>query len=685
MLVNMNDVLFPAKKNKYAVGLFNAVNLELARGIMGAAESMRAPVIIGTAEVLFPYGPLEEVSYYLIPMAKKADVPVVVHLDHGLKKETCLKALELGFSSIMYDCSTDYYEDNVKKVKEMADIAHSYGATIEAELGHVCDNEGSAEGESGDENPEKYYTDPKMAKDFVEHYSDLRTSDKAMIVCLNKVTCVRMYNYVQEYWRAKIRELEARQGTVTQQEAQELARKLAWMKETEMAVVISQEQNEVQTFKKWGLDILPHRAKMEKRELDKEFKDSKNPFRVVFVCAMWLTGFDVKCLSCLYLDKPLKAHTLMQTIARANRVSEGKSNGLIVDYIGIVKALRKALADYTVSKNSPAGIDPTVDKTELIQRIRTVIGKTDGFLAEHGFRLQELVDAQDFEKMNLVQDAVNAMCETLETKKTFQTYASELARLFRYADRDDVDDAVRARKNAILAIYEGLQQKRKHADNTDLMVQINGIVNEYIHVEKPDQEAVPSRQFDISKIDFELLSREFAHTRRKNLLLRDLDELVNQQLAKMLFANPQRIDYYDRYQEIIDAYNAEQNRATIEKTFMDLMELASSLDTEQQRYVREGFSSDEELSVYDLLFSEKLTKQEIETIKKVSVDLLTKIKQQIAKLDHWTDKQETKAIVDNLIRNTLWQELPNSYDVSDIQTYQKKIYEYVYMRYPEVA
>ena len=118
---------------------------------------------------------------------------------------------------------------------------------------------------------------------------------------------------------------------------------------------------------------------------------------------------------------------------------------------------------------------------------------------------------------------------------------------------------------------------------------------------------------------------------------------------------------------------------------MDLMELASSLDTEQQRYVREGFSSDEELSVYDLLFSENLTKQEIETIKRVSVDLLTKIKQQIAKLDHWTDKQETKAIVDNLIRNTLWQELPNSYDVSDIQTYQKKIYEYVYMRYPEVA
>jgi fructose-bisphosphate aldolase class II len=168
MLVNMNEVLYPAKKGKYAVGLFNAVNLELARGIIAAAESTGSPIIMGTAEVLFPYGPLEEVSYYLIPMAKKAKVPVVIHLDHGLKKESCIKALELGFSSIMYDCSIDPYEENVRKVKEMADIAHSYGATIEGELGHVGDNEGSAEGSSHLEDPTKYYTDPKQAKDFVQ-------------------------------------------------------------------------------------------------------------------------------------------------------------------------------------------------------------------------------------------------------------------------------------------------------------------------------------------------------------------------------------------------------------------------------------------------------------------------------------------------------------------------------------
>ena len=168
MLVNMNEVLKPAQQGKYAVGLFNAVNLELARGIIAAAEQSRSPVIMGTAEVLLPYGPLEEVSYYLIPMAKKANVPVVVHLDHGLNKETCIKALDLGFSSIMYDCSTDPYEVNVEKVREMAEIAHSYGATIEGELGHVGDNEGSAEGSSHLADPSKYFTDPKLAKDFVE-------------------------------------------------------------------------------------------------------------------------------------------------------------------------------------------------------------------------------------------------------------------------------------------------------------------------------------------------------------------------------------------------------------------------------------------------------------------------------------------------------------------------------------
>lgn len=526
-----------------------------------------------------------------------------------------------------------------------------------------------------------------VAQDFVKHYTDLWTSGKAMFVCLNKVTCVRMYHLVQKYWEKEIKRLEHQMKTASEQEIQELSRKQAWLKETEMAVVISQEQNEIQTFKKWGLDILPHRAKMEKRELDKEFKDAENPFRVVFVCAMWLTGFDVKSLSCLYLDKPLKAHTLMQAIARANRVSEGKSNGLIVDYIGIVKALRKALADYTANPEGIAGADPTVDKDKLIARIHEVIDSVKDYLSGHGFELEQLVQCErgTFEQLKLLQDAANAMCESLEIKKTYQTYASELSRLIKYANRDNLSDETRAYKDAIIAIHNALKKKRKHYDNTDLMVQINGIVNDYIVIERPADDNEPSKQFDISGINFELLIREFAKNKKQNLVMKDLDELIKERLDIMLFSNPRRINYLLRYQEIINAYNSEQDRATIEKTFADLMNLANQMDEEQQRYAREGFTNDEELSLYDMLFSDNLSKQDIQKIKKVAVDLLAKIKNKIAELDHWTDKQETKAAVDNLIRDTLWEELPECYDEVSISAYRQKIYEYVYTRYKEVA
>ena len=525
-----------------------------------------------------------------------------------------------------------------------------------------------------------------IARDFVNHYSDLWTSGKAMFVCLNKVTCVRMYNYVKEYWKEEIKKLKARIKTATQQEAQELKRKLKWMQETEMAVVISQEQNEIQTFKKWDLDIKYHRAKMEKRELDKEFKDTKNPLRVVFVCAMWLTGFDVKCLSCLYLDKPLKAHTLMQTIARANRVSEGKSNGLIVDYIGIVKALRKALADYTANVGGKGGTDPTVDKDELIARIIETISKAKAFLLENDFDLQMLIDAYDFMKLSYLQEAANAVCGTIEDKKTFTTYASELKRLMKYTDRDDVTGHTRKEYEAIAAIYAELQKKRKHVNTTDLMVQINEIIGSYVEIKHmPSMVHEELRRFDISAIDFDLLRREFAKVKKKNLVMKDLEELIQMKLDRMLFTNPERINYYERYQQIIDAYNSEQDRATIEKTFMDLMDLANSMNQEKQRYAREGFNSDEELSLYDMLFREDLSKNDIKKLKEVAATLLQKIKIKISELDHWTDKQETKAAVDNLIRDTLWAELPECYDEVSISVYRQHIYEYVYTRYKEVA
>ena len=523
-----------------------------------------------------------------------------------------------------------------------------------------------------------------IAKDFVKHYSELWTSGKAMFVCLNKVTCVRMYNFVQDYWKEKIQEIQQQLKEVSQQEYQELQRKLKWMQETEMAVVISQEQNEIQTFKKWGLDIEPHRKKMETRSLDEEYKDTDNPFRIVFVCAMWLTGFDVKSLSCLYLDKPLKAHTLMQTIARANRVAEGKSNGLIIDYIGIVNALKKALSDYTKNIDNKGGSEPTVNKEVLIKRIYELIDLTVDFFNSKNFDINNLINAKDFDKIELLQIGANAISPNYETKKQFTTYANELIRLVKYINREDITEETHRTKNAIIAIYKQLQKKRKNNTNIDLMVEINNIINEYVVIE-PNKETDDKKQFDISKIDFDLLAREFAKSKKKNLILRDLEELVAEKLDNMMHINPTRIDYYNRYQEIIDEYNSEQNRVGIEKTFMDLMNLANSMDNEQKRYVREGFDNDEELSLYDLLFKENLSAKDIKELKKVAVDLLKKIKEKIAELDHWTDKDSTKADVHTLIRDTLWQELPESYDDESINDYTSVIYEHIYTKYKDAA
>ena len=523
-----------------------------------------------------------------------------------------------------------------------------------------------------------------IAKDFVCHYSDLWTSGKAMFVCLNKVTCVRMYNYVQEYWKQEIDELEKRSKKIESQQAfMEIQRKLKWMRETDMAVVVSQEQNEVQTFSKWGLDILPHRMKMEKRELDKEYKDADSPLRIVFVCAMWLTGFDVKSLSCLYLDKPMKAHTLMQAIARANRVAEGKANGLIIDYIGIVKALRQALADYTANGQGGQGGDPTIDKSELLKKIGETIEVSTAFLADRDFALRSLIEAVGFDKLQLILDAADVVCESMESRKIFCTYVSTLLKLWKYLDREDITQEMRGQYDALKAIYDKLQEKRAHADITELSVKINKIVNDYLNVSEVSVDELKpyGKRFDISKINFELLAHEFAAARHSNLLMMDLQDLVLIRIAQMMAVNASRVNFYERYQEIIREYNEEQNRANIERTFDELIKLSQELGEEEKRYIKEGFDNEEQLAMYDLLFVKDLSKSDIKKLKEVSVELLSTIKAKLAELDHPFDKPETRAVIDVMIRDYLWIHLPESYPDASIDRYRQTIFDYTQRHY----
>lgn len=586
-----------------------------------------------------------------------------------------------------------YYENRGERLKDLKNP--EINEEIAAVLEQAGDIDASQQAKLEREFAKEVHllTAPKrlriVAKDFARHYSDLWTSGKAMVVCYNKVTCVRMYNYVQEYWQKEIETLEKQISKCPyQQEVQELKRKLEWMQQTEMAVVVSQEQNEIQTFRKWGLDILPHREKMEKRELDKEFKNAENPLRVVFVCAMWLTGFDVKSLSCLYIDKPMKAHTLMQTIARANRVADGKDNGLIVDYIGIVKALRKALADYTASPEGGAGgNDPTINKQELISHVMETISSATEFLKEHNFDLQELIDADAFAKLVLLRRGADAMCETPEIQKSFGTYITVLLKFWKFLDRDDITYEMKQHKDALEAIYKELQKKRKHADITDLSVAINAIVDEHLELDAEGimAESGLNRRFDISKIDFDLLKREFAKKQEKNLIMKDIQELLQERIAQMMTANPSRINFYEKYQEIIRNYNAEQNRASIEKTFEDLMRLTEELSEEEKRYIREGFENDEQLSLYDVLCKDDLSKEDIKKLKNVAKDLLAKIKSMLKTMDHPFDKQETKASIVITIRDLLWQELPESYSDESITYYRDAVFNYISQRYGGVA
>jgi len=523
-----------------------------------------------------------------------------------------------------------------------------------------------------------------IAEDFVKHYSEHWQCGKAMVVCLDKITCVKMYNYAMDEWQKEITRAENLvKNASTQQEKLELNRKLTWLKETEMRVVVSQEQNEVARFKKWGLDIKPHRQWLVDHEsgddsADKLFKKDDGHFRIVFVCAMWLTGFDCQTLSCLYLYKPLEAHTLMQTIARANRVAEGKENGLIIDYIGIDTELRKALANYTANKDKPK-TDPTIDTEELNKNIRELIKKNEDFLNKHDISVAEILESSGFAKIKLVKQAAGKLLTPVETKKTFSTYASELIRLVKYANEDDINDIVREYRT-IEEIYNKLQPKKKDFDYENLRVEINDIINENIEVEVDDEN--PIEPIDISNINFDLLKKVFERISHPNLAIRDLDVLIAEKIDKLLKQNSgkKRIDFYARYQEIIDQFNKAQDKAEIERIFEELMELAKDITEEEQRFVREGFETDEELAVYDLLFKEGLTKEDIKQIKKLAKDVLVKVKSLIAEFNKPFEKRETKSQIDTAIRDMLYSELPDAYD-DEIVEKQRVIYDYFYDHY----
>ena len=397
----------------------------------------------------------------------------------------------------------------------------------------------------------------------------------------------------------------------------------------------------------------------ERVDVETAFKDPNHRFRVAIVCAMWLTGFDVECLSTLYIDKPMKAHTLMQAIARANRRFPGKDFGLIVDYNGMLASLREALAQYALGDGEGGGEEIIAPIEERVQALLEAIEATEAHLRTLGFDPASLIGSKGFARIGGLADAVDAVYSSDETKRCFEILARQVFIRFKALLTEPTAYAYAERHDNIEAIYKKLTERRDTADVTELLKELHRIVNEAIRTHRVGDDQAGGMTFDLSRIDLERLRDEFAKkVRRKATALQDIRDLVEQKLAEMLARNPRRMDYQRRYEEIVADYNREKDRTTIEETFRELVELVDSLDQELRRATREGLEEDE-LALFDLLAKDGLDKTTRERLKQASRDLLASIKVRLAVLDRFWEKEQTKADVEVFILDEVFARLPS--------------------------
>ena len=547
----------------------------------------------------------------------------------------------------------------------------------------------------------------KLAKYFIEHYSTRWQTGKSMLICIDKITCARMFQRIEPRWRAKlvrlqdrIPEAEAELAAATDPDVRErlvgqlesLRRQAQWMDSTMIEIVISEAQNEPRDFRKWGFDIIPHRVVMKtgfetpggKRvTVEDAFKDPQHPFRIAIVCAMWLTGFDVECLATLYIDKPMKAHNLMQAIARANRVFPGKDCGVIVDYNGMLKSLREALAQYALGDEDDGagggGIVAPIE--ELVAALLQAIEAAEKYLLGLGFAATRLHGATGFDRIEALRDAVDVLYTSDEVRRRFEIVARQVFIRFKALLMEPSALAYAERHDNIEAIYKKLQGRRDTADVTEVLKELHCIVNEAIRATAPGGDHAEGLTADLSQIDFEKLRNEFASkVRRKHAALQDIRDVVEDKLAQMLARNPLRMDYYKRYQEIIADYNREKDRTTVEATFAQLVALAATLDAEQRRAADEGLSEDE-LALFDLLFKDSISKKDRERLKQASQGLLSSLRGLLAPMPGWLQNATTQAEVRVFILDRLYESLPRPpFTDAETEDVASRVYDYVWQR-----
>lgn len=542
----------------------------------------------------------------------------------------------------------------------------------------------------------------RVAQDFVKHYADGWESGKAMFVCIDKITCVRMYDLIQKYWEEHLQRLTVeRDKLVDDQELAQRNHQLQWMAKTKFAVVVSEEQNEQDRFKKWGLDITPHRKLMkdgfeipgESKRLDMEsaFKSVDHPFRVAIVCAMWLTGFDVKSLGTLYLDKPMRAHTLMQAIARANRVDEGKTNGLIVDYCGILKNLRKALATFATDSGEPGGdegVDPAHPQEDLLKKLDESLTGISAHLAEQQAPLEDILTKSGFERNAAIEKSKNAVNENDEARKRFMVMARDVFGKFKACVHLPESNARRDLVEAVKIVYKSLLKDVEHADISHILQALHEEVDAAIkHADGKPEAKQETTLYDISQIDFDKLAKEFQRSKKKNSTVQNLKAAIESRLAKLLALNPMRKDLQARFEEIVAEYNREKDRVTIETSFQQLLLITKALNEEDRRAVSLGLD-EETLALFDLLNKSELDKGSIEKLKNVAAGLLTTLKASLAEISDWQATEVNRDSVRLTIYDYLYADatgLPvDSYDEQEVEKLTDEVYQHIWRAYPRL-
>jgi len=518
----------------------------------------------------------------------------------------------------------------------------------------------------------------KIAEDIVSHYMNRGYMGKAMVVSIDKVTAVKMYFKVKNEWAKYLSKLKAELATATDKSAEALKLRINYMEETDMAVVISSSQNEVDDFRKKGIDILPIRKRIQSETLDEHFKDAEHPLRIVFVCAMWITGFDVQSLSTIYLDKPMRNHTLMQTIARANRVFEGKSNGLIVDYVGVFRNLQKALSIY--AKPGTGGIDvPVKNKEQLVTDLTEIISQVKDFCLANNIDLNKIItETRGFEKIALMDDAVDILVGSDDIKKKFMQHASLTWRIFKAILPDVKANEFEAICQLLRSLSEKIRSLTAQPNIDHVMADIEQVLDLSIDAEGYIISEDAENVIDLSGLDFEKMRQDFAK-KHKNTEMQKLKTKIEQVLSNMVAQNRTRADYLERFEKMIEEYNSGSKNVDI--IYKDLVDLAETLSEEQKRHIQENLS-EEQLALFDILTKPEpeLTEKDRQQVKVAARQLLETLKKEKLVLD-WRKKQQARAEVLYTIEKVLDDDLPRSFST---ELYRKKcelVYQHIYDNY----